>query len=142
MEKKLSVSTGGKIDYMPYEPIDVYVTGCEGVFSLSVRDTRTDEATYDTGNMLTDMLLASDLKGFIANPIYYFANEDEKRKNDLDVLMMVQGWRKYRPVDSVRYEPEKTLTIEGSVYKQLGVDLLYLDDVAGLNDREAVFDEM
>ncbi|MBQ2131535.1 MAG: hypothetical protein II431_09360, partial [Prevotella sp.] len=56
--------------------------------------------------------------------------------------MMVQGWRKYRPVDYVRYQPEKTLTIEGAVYKQLGVPLLYLDDVQGLNNNTSVFDEM
>lgn len=142
MESKLTVSTGGKTDFLPYEPIEVDVDGCEGVFSLSVRDTRTDESSYDNGNILTDMLLSSDLKGFIANPAYYFSGDDEKRKKALDLLMMVQGWRKYRPVDFIRYQPEKTLTIEGSVYKQLGVDLLYLDDVKGLNDREAVFEEM
>ena len=142
MEAKLTINTGGKIDFMPYEPIEVDVSGSKGVFSLAVRDTRTDDPTYDNGNMLTEMLLSSDLKGFIANPAYYFSGEDEGRKNALDMLMMVQGWRKYRPVDSVRYEPEKTLTIEGAVYKQLGVDLLYLDDVEGLNDKVSVFDEM
>lgn len=142
METKITVSTGGKIDYMPYDPIDMQVSGVDGLFSIAVRDSRTDEASYDNGNMLTDMLLSSDLKGFIANPIYYFSGEDDKRKTDLDMLMMVQGWRKYRPVDYVRYQPEKTLTIEGAVYKQLGVPLLYLDDVRGLNDYTSVFDEM
>lgn len=141
MESKLTINIGKK-DYMPYEPIEVDVDGGEGVFSIAVRDTHTDDPSYDNGNMLTDMLLASDLKGFIANPAYYFSGDDIKRKTALDELMMIQGWRRYRPVEYVRYQPEHTLTVEGAVYKQLGVKLLYLDDVEGLNDRVAVFDEM
>ena len=59
------------ITYQPYEKIELPVV-CQGVtaptvFSLSIRDTNTDEPTYNNGNLMTDMLLSSDLRGFIAS---------------------------------------------------------------------------
>lgn len=142
VESKLDISVGGKSDYMPYEPINVTVEGCEGLFSIAVRDTRTDDPTYDNGNMLTDMLLSSDVKGFVANPMYYFSKDDSLHRAALDLLMMVQGWRRYGPTKTIRYTPEKTLTIEGGVYKQLGLPFLEIDDVAGLNNKQSVTDQM
>ena len=143
MEHNIQVGlSGNKKDYLPYEPIGVNVEGCKGVFSIAVRDTRTEDPTYDNGNMLTDMLLSSDVKGYVANPMYYFSKDDSLHRADLDLLMMVQGWRRYAPQPKMRYEPEKTLTIEGGVYKQLGLRFLELDDVAALNSRQSVTDEM
>lgn len=47
------------------------------------------------GNALTWMLLASDLKGYIEHPEYYFESDDRTHRIDADMLMMVQGWRRY-----------------------------------------------
>lgn len=85
--------------------------------SIAVRDGRPDMETYDDGNMLTDLLLTSDLKGFVANPGYYFEKSDAEHQQRLDLLMLVQGWRKYAPLKNVRYQPEVTLTYEGVVRK-------------------------
>lgn len=63
--------------------------------SLAIRDHATDELTYDNGNILTEMLLGSELKGFVENPGYYFEADDSIRRQALDLLMMVQGWRRY-----------------------------------------------
>lgn len=110
-----------KLDYAPYEPCIVTVRGdstlCGMPFALSVRDRSNVEPSYNDGNILTDCLLCSDLKGFIAHPAYYFESSDATHRQALDLLMMVQGWRKYKRVDSLRYQPEQTLTIEGSVHK-------------------------
>ena len=85
--------------YQPYEKIDIPVqlpsTFEPTVFSLSIFDTNTDEPTYNDGNIMTDLLLSSELKGFIAYPNYYFEKDDAERRHHLDLLMMVQGWRKY-----------------------------------------------
>ena len=48
------------------------------------------------GNMLTWMLLSSELKGYIAKPEYYFESDDREHRIMADLLMMVQGWRRYR----------------------------------------------
>ena len=117
--------------YDPYEHIQIPVQ-LEGVtqptlFSIAIHDTYTDEPTYNDGNLMTDLLLSSDLRGFIAYPAHYFEADDDLHRRHLDLLMMVQGWRKYKweelaDIDrQMRYKPEQTLTLEGSVYKTLGI---------------------
>jgi len=131
-----------KTDYNPYEPILIkgkVETGQPSTsMSISLRDTRTDDTSYDDGSMLEDLLLSSDLKGFIASPSYYFKSDDEKHRMELDMLMKVQGWRKYKMVNDIRYQPEKTLTISGSVNKMLSVDMLELDNIASLKSKKSV----
>ena len=64
-------------------------------FSVAVRDSSQLSPTYATGNILTYMLLESDLRGFIDNPHYYFQSDDSAHRAALDLLMLVQGWRRY-----------------------------------------------
>ena len=47
------------------------------------------------GNAQTWMLLSSDVKGYIENPDYYFEADDLEHRKAADMLMMVQGWRRY-----------------------------------------------
>ncbi len=123
--------------YEPYEPITVGVQlpKPNTTFSLSVRDAGTDEPTYNNGNLMTDLLLSSELRGFIANPAYYFEKDDDEHRRNLDLLMMVQGWRKYKweelsdTARQMRYEPEQTMTVSGEVYKMLSVQEVELDEV-------------
>ncbi len=159
MATPLRVTTD-KTDYKPYEPIELSIAATDGTagmpVSVSLRDTRTDDTSYADGNMLTDLILSSDLKGFIASPAYYFESDDATHRRDLDVLLMVQGWNKYTPLrevkkqvglgqlafDRLRYTPEKTLTVEGRVRKQLDVPILEPGDVASLASSESVADQM
>jgi len=124
--------------YSPYAPITVSLQLPEPgtTFSVAVRDTRTDEPTYDDGNIMTSMLLSSELRGFIARPAYYFESNDDEHRRNLDLLMMVQGWRKYKWQEladtatfTPRYEPEHTMTVSGSVYKMLGLREVELEEI-------------
>ena len=142
--------------YQPYEKIDIPVqlaaTTEPTVFSLSILDTNTDEPTYNNGNIMTDLLLSSELKGFIAYPAYYFESDDDVHRRRLDQLMMVQGWRKYNWMELsdtsrvMRYEPETSMTIEGGVYKMLSLnevepdEILNWQDGVGLIGRKAAED--
>lgn len=47
------------------------------------------------GNAQTWMLLSSDVKGYIEDPGYYFEADDRVHRQAADLLMMVQGWRRY-----------------------------------------------
>lgn len=89
-------------------------------FSLAVRDADNTPLTADQGNALTNLLLSSDLKGCIENPSYYLAADDIEHRQAVDLLMMVQGWRRYEWQQmagvipfSPAYKPEKMLTING-----------------------------
>lgn len=47
------------------------------------------------GNARTNLLLSSDLRGYVAHPEYYFESDDETHRRAADLLMLVQGWRRY-----------------------------------------------
>ncbi|KAA6351360.1 hypothetical protein EZS27_001323 [termite gut metagenome] len=65
-----------------------------GNFSLSV--TNDNEVTVDTtSNILSSLLLTSDLKGYIEEPAFYFQTDNPFRNKALDNLMLTQGWRRY-----------------------------------------------
>ncbi len=70
----------------------------KGDCSVAITD-NTDVSPDSSTNILTTLLLTSDLRGYIENPNWYFngiGNEDKVlRKTALDVLMMTQGWKKY-----------------------------------------------
>ena len=109
-------------------------------FSIAIRDARTDDPGYDDGNILTDMLLSSELRGFVASPAYYFASDDAEHTSRLDQLMMIQGWRRYKRVKQARYLPEVTTTFEGSVYKiPSSADVIELEDVQKMMDGPSEF---
>ena len=67
-------------------------------------------------NILSYFLLSSDLKGKIENPGFYFHNNNSYE--DLDALMLTQGWRRYlynKSVDTFTFHPESRLNLSGSV---------------------------
>ena len=66
---------GIKQEYTPFELIELrmkLLRHHDADVSLAIRDHATDETTYDNGTMLTEMLLASEIKGFVENPGWYF----------------------------------------------------------------------
>ncbi|MBQ0058282.1 MAG: hypothetical protein KBT20_11590, partial [Bacteroidales bacterium] len=134
--QRVSMSSA-KRKYEPFEEVTLSFQAPADTrhISIAVRDGMTDETTFDTGNMLTDFLLSSELKGFVANADYYFAADDDEHRSALDLLMMVQGWRRYDYEEIVRtrtlrYAPELTLTVEGKVYKMRHFDEITIDDAS------------
>lgn len=96
----LNVTTDKK-SFAPFERINLKLELTDGQgkpfrdrFCLSVRDTR-GQSSVLAGDIRTDFLLSSDLKGYIENPSWYFESEDSCRDCALDILTMVQGWERY-----------------------------------------------
>ena len=123
------VATLDSVDYAPYAPVTLTLQSPAGTdwLSVSVRDAATDDPSYDTGNMMTELLLSSELKGFIPHPDYYFEADDEQHHRHLDLLMMVQGWRRYDYAEltadrRLRYRPEQRLNVDGCVYPMMNLD--------------------
>ncbi len=79
----------------------------EGNFSVAVTDASQVIADPHQENLLTYLLLSSDvsnlsgtdyysaLRGNIEQPAYYFDKENVNANRHLDVLMMTQGWRRF-----------------------------------------------
>ena len=66
----------------------------ETTVSVSVRDYGS-EVNGSQADAATWLLLASDLSGYIRNPEHYLEADDEEHRRDVDLLMRVQGWRRY-----------------------------------------------
>lgn len=98
--------SGLKNKYEPYEEVKLTLNlshgegtvpweGQGGGLSLAVRDGAHSDYTFDSGNILTEMLLSSQIRGFVEHPTYFFEADDEEHRTALDLLLMVQGWRRY-----------------------------------------------
>ena len=95
--------------------------------SVAVRDKALTDPLYDNGTLLTEMLLSSQLKGFVEAPAWYFERDDAEHRRALDLLLMVQGWRRFRwqeMPDSFRVEEpfEKYPVIRGDVSRYSPLD--------------------
>ena len=123
----IAVSTDA-MQYEPFAPITLGVqtsapdgTPLPATISLAVRDHQNLGTAY-ADNIMTNMLLSSELKGYIHNPEYYFEGDDTEHARALDLLMMTQGWTRYNWKQMARVEPfyikhyvENGLVIDGCV---------------------------
>ena len=118
----------GKPTHKPYEQVamelsvsDREMNPVSANFSLSVRD-GTNEVE-NNHNILTDLLLMSEIKGYVSNPSWYFTDDhDGMRREALDVLLMVQSWRRnswkqmvgVEPFE-LKYLPEQGIETHGTI---------------------------
>ena len=122
-------ATQNKVSYEPLERINVSfnLTGpddqpVETTFSVAVRDAANSSLNPYDDNLMANLLLSSELKGYIENPGFYFENDDPSRRQALDLLLMTQGWTRYHwekmaGVESFEIEQpmEEGLYLEGSI---------------------------
>lgn len=96
-------------------------TSPAGSVAVAVTDNKFGDER-GTSNILTNLLLQSELRGYIENSAFYFERDDSLRRRALDALMMTQGWRRYDIPASLRGEYqypsaaiEKSQQISGTV---------------------------
>lgn len=69
-------------------------SGTEASVALSVTDNELVKE-HEQLPIEAQMLLQSDIAGYIENPAYYFETDTEEADKALDILLMTQGWRRY-----------------------------------------------
>lgn len=107
-----------KVD-MDIQIKDINGNPMSGNFALAVVD-RTDVKPDTVSNIVSTLLLTSDLKGHIESPLSYL-QDSRSSSYALDLLMMTQGWRKYNI-------PE---VLKGNVTSALPYNLELGDEVSG-----------
>jgi TonB-dependent SusC/RagA subfamily outer membrane receptor len=90
--------------------------------SLAVTNDRPESPYVNRDNVVSNLLLTSDLKGFIEDPLDYFSFASDENTLALDNLMLTQGWRRFDwssllagKYPEIRYHEEKGLTIKGRI---------------------------
>jgi hypothetical protein len=93
-----------------------------GSFSVAITDPYYSTETLRKENIISNLLLTSDLKGYINNPVYYFSAAADSASNALDILMMTHGWRRFKWTElagisnaTPRYQDSGFITITGKV---------------------------
>ena len=92
--------------------------------NLSVAVTDASIGTDSSSNLISRMLLSSQIKGRIYHPYYYFSDTSAKVRQNLDLVMLTHGWRRYNWDKLMAHEDPKItypadtsyLTFSGKVY--------------------------
>ncbi|MEO5893914.1 MAG: hypothetical protein ABIQ31_26895 [Ferruginibacter sp.] len=106
--------------------------------SISVTDAGLNPITKNEENIYSQLLLSCDLKGYVYNAAYYFPADEDSVKQHLDLVMMTNGWRRFKWEDVlagnwpvIKNMPENYITITGKILG-LSKNLLYQKELTGI----------
>lgn len=90
--------------------------------SLAITDAALSKADPDADNIVSHLLLSGDLRGYIHNPYYYFTGNDDTVRSHLDLVMLTNGWRRFKWDDLaagklpvIKYPRENYLSISATL---------------------------
>jgi hypothetical protein len=94
----------------------------EANLSVSVTDAFIESDSSD--NIISQLLLSGDLKGRVYRPSYYFRNNSDSITQQLDLVMLTNGWRRFKWEDITKgkfplitYPKDTTyLTLSGKLF--------------------------
>jgi len=99
-------------------------------------------------NILSAFYLKPYLKGSIENPSYYFTEMNRKKRYELDVLLLTQGWSRYSWEDIfnnapvIRYPFENGITLNGGINTDISLrPKLLLQPTQKNSSRFITYDE-
>ena len=85
----------------------------------------------DNDNIYSRFLLTSDLKAYIHNPAWYFANRNDTTKQALDNLMLTHGWNRFNWTKILAndfpakiYKDQPLISLTGKVMDEKGKETL------------------
>jgi len=126
--EKLSIQAKtDKESYNPYEQVNMQFAiserdtiPVETTFSVSIRDKQNDIKSDQ--DIQSNLLLMSEIKGYVHNPDYYFESNDSIHQQALDLLLMIQGWHRFdwdwvsgKKTFDLKRQPEKAIDVTGQV---------------------------
>jgi hypothetical protein len=90
--------------------------------SLSITDADINPVQKGEEDIYSGLLLSPDLKGYIHQPGYYFSSEADSVARHLDLVMMTNGWRRFKweevlagKFPEIKHKPEDYITAIGKV---------------------------
>ncbi|WP_273568736.1 TonB-dependent receptor [Maribacter halichondriae] len=121
--------TPSKLEKRGKITLNVNVTDTDGrpistEMSVAVTDTEQSLKSSTSSNILTHLLLESEVKGHIENPGLLFKDQTRSTLNRLDLVMMTHGWRKFvwpelwqEDMAQKEFSFSQGLKISGTAYK-------------------------
>lgn len=104
-------------------------------FSVAVTDIDIDADSSD--HIISHLLLTGELKGKVYNPSWYFSNSSDSLSNQLDLVMLTHGWRRFNWGDvtkgkfpKISYAKDTSyLTLSGKLYGASPAQLRDADNI-------------
>lgn len=104
----VSLDPRGKLKFTVEVPDSV-----KGSFSVAVTDADQAATAQSQDNIVSRLLLTSDIRGFVYNPAWYFSGPDSLTNPALDLVMLTNGWRRFtwqqilnRKFPEIKFDPE------------------------------------
>tara|TARA_R110000823_G_scaffold315359_1_gene446883 strand:- start:161845 stop:164253 length:2409 start_codon:yes stop_codon:yes gene_type:complete len=102
-QKRLNITYElNKANYTTKERIDLKLKVMDDqgepvqtVIGMSVVD-EVFKSVFDEDNIVSYFFLSNEIRGQVHNPKSYFSGESKTDRDNLDLLMLTQGWRSYR----------------------------------------------
>lgn len=113
--------------------------------SISVTDAGINPHLEGEEDIFSNVMLTSDIKGYVHNPAYYFLNESDSVKNHLDLVMMTNGWRRFKWTDvlagkfpETTHQPSDYVVLNGKINGLNKTELLNkeLTAILDMNKRQ------
>ena len=116
-----------KEKYLPRERVNLTLKvtdetgkGVEGDFSMAVVEDRLHTFADDKqDNILSYLLMSSDLRGKIEEPNFYFDEKEEKADAALDYVLLTNGWRRYDWKDVLKQDADYWMAMRKYAPQQL-----------------------
>jgi hypothetical protein len=94
--------------------------------SMAITDGEVDGKKSMDDNIVSHLLLTGDIKGYVKDPYYYFSNGSDSVAEQLDLVMLTHGWRRFKweqlargRTPQIKYPIQDYLSINAEV---LGID--------------------
>ena len=108
LAERITFINNNDYDFKPVLTFDTVGTGKRGknvmvvdvpdsiVSNLSVSVTDAGLGIDSTDDIISHLLVTGDLKGRVYHPAYYFSNKNDSVAAHLDLVMLTNGWRRFK----------------------------------------------
>lgn len=114
-----------KLDKRAENQIEIeYADQVKSNLSVAVTDADLDVPVGNKAdNIISSLLLTSDLRGKVYNPWDYLSNPVDSIRHEVDLVMLTNGWRRYdwhnitsRTYPRLKYMPDSIMSLIGTIY--------------------------
>ncbi len=111
--------------------LDVYVAD-SALSNMSMAVTDADLLNDESNTIISQMLLAGDIKGYIQNPAYYFSNDEDSTRQHLDLVMLTHGWRRFNWAEIAKAQPPVFANAKDTDYLQIKGSVFGFNKASGV----------
>ncbi len=105
--------------------------------SMVVTDAEVDGKRKTDDNIISHMLLTGDIRGYVKDPFYYFSNNSDSLAQQLDLVMLTHGWRRFR-WDMIARNRTPVIKYPVQDYLSIGAEVLGIDPSRIAKDESMV----